>query len=280
MSEYSEVIEERDGYRVRLELDDSAERPYDDGAVPILQIDGGYYSGDTAEPFNKQAAGFESAYSRLGECATSSSHHREVFARYLRIFHGAVSVQEWNVGVSREYGYIGFDTAAWRASMGITDTERLAAENYLQEVAAWASGDVYGYIVEKYDADADDWYEITDGASWGFYGDEYASQAAREALQTALASTPKARLEYLRTQIDAECISQGELIELQGLAEHIEPGDVQLLEWAGVPEFPEEPETPSYWAAKLLDGLDHAELLTLSKAIERRLEVNLKHWND
>lgn len=49
----------------------------------------------------------------------------------------------------------------------------------------------------------------------------------------------RGRLEYLRSQIDKECISQGELLELQGLADFIEPGDVQLLEWAGVPEFPE-----------------------------------------
>lgn len=52
----------------------------------------------------------------------------------------------------------------------------------------------------------------------------------------------KQRLEYLRDQIDMECISTGELIELQGMAEFIDPGDVQLLEWAGVPEFEEEPE--------------------------------------
>lgn len=51
-------------------------------------------------------------------------------------------------------------------------------------------------------------------------------------------NSPAARLEYLRSQLDAECISMGELIELQGLAEHIAPGDVQLLEAAGVPEFP------------------------------------------
>ena len=50
----------------------------------------------------------------------------------------------------------------------------------------------------------------------------------------------RARLEYLRSQIDAECISLSELVELQNLVEFIEPGDVQLLEWAGVPEFPEE----------------------------------------
>lgn len=46
------------------------------------------------------------------------------------------------------------------------------------------------------------------------------------------------RLEYLRSQINAERISMSELSELQGLAEHIDPSDVQLLEWAGVPEFP------------------------------------------
>jgi hypothetical protein len=44
------------------------------------------------------------------------------------------------------------------------------------------------------------------------------------------------RLEELRTLIIEERISQGEIAELQGLAEYIEPGDVQLLEWAGVPE--------------------------------------------
>lgn len=44
------------------------------------------------------------------------------------------------------------------------------------------------------------------------------------------------RLEYLRGQIEAESISYEEIAELQGLAEFIEPGDVQLLEWAGVPE--------------------------------------------
>jgi len=50
----------------------------------------------------------------------------------------------------------------------------------------------------------------------------------------------KERLEYLRGEIEAECISYGEISELQSLAEYIEPGDVLLLEWAGVPEFPEQ----------------------------------------
>lgn len=52
-------------------------------------------------------------------------------------------------------------------------------------------------------------------------------------------TTVAERLEYLRGEIRAERISMGELIELQGLAEYIGPGDVELLEPAGVPEFPE-----------------------------------------
>ncbi|NLF98731.1 MAG: hypothetical protein GX565_01120 [Lentisphaerae bacterium] len=49
----------------------------------------------------------------------------------------------------------------------------------------------------------------------------------------------KARLRYLRREILAERISYEEIAELEGLAKHIEPSDVLLLQWAGVPEFHE-----------------------------------------
>jgi hypothetical protein len=45
------------------------------------------------------------------------------------------------------------------------------------------------------------------------------------------------RLEYLRGEIEAERISYEEIAELESLKEHINSGDVQLLEWAGVSEF-------------------------------------------
>jgi hypothetical protein len=44
------------------------------------------------------------------------------------------------------------------------------------------------------------------------------------------------RLEYLRQEIKAERISYGELCELQDLAAEIDPDDVLLREWAGLPE--------------------------------------------
>ena len=46
------------------------------------------------------------------------------------------------------------------------------------------------------------------------------------------------RLAYLRREIQAERISYMEIAELESLTEHIDPDDVLLLEWAGVPETP------------------------------------------
>lgn len=53
-------------------------------------------------------------------------------------------------------------------------------------------------------------------------------------------TTTNDRLEYLRGQLRAESMSWGELAELQSLAASIDPGDVELLEAAGVPEYPED----------------------------------------
>lgn len=58
--------------------------------------------------------------------------------------------------------------------------------------------------------------------------------------------TIKNRLEYLRGELRAERISWGELAELQDLAEHINPGDVELLEAAGVPEHSEDREAEAF----------------------------------
>jgi hypothetical protein len=47
---------------------------------------------------------------------------------------------------------------------------------------------------------------------------------------------PRQRLEYLRQEIRAERISYSELAELADLAPFIDERDVELLQWAGVPE--------------------------------------------
>lgn len=60
-----------------------------------------------------------------------------------------------------------------------------------------------------------------------------------------------ARLKYLKGEIQAERISYGEIAELVRLKDYIDRGDVELLEWAGVPEFEElESQSPTFFIPK------------------------------
>ena len=81
------------------------------------------------------------------------------------------------------------------------------------------------------------------GPRWNVRRERRADHLDPPELLTALrgyhmkAKTIKCRLEYLRQELRAERISFGELSELQSLAKHIDAGDVELLEVAGVPEM-------------------------------------------
>lgn len=77
-----------------------------------------------------------------------------------------------------------------------------------------------------------------------FLNDNYATEGGRSKIADMSDGkeflTPKTyakyRLEYLRGEIEHECISYGEIAELQSLVKFIPKDDVLLLEWAGVPE--------------------------------------------
>lgn len=75
------------------------------------------------------------------------------------------------------------------------------------------------------------------------------------------------RLASIRQSIEDESVSYGEIAELQSLVEHIDPGDILLLQWAGVPEFEEEHEgfDPSH-------GKDCEECLRIA-------EANYDYWH-
>lgn len=133
-------------------------------------------------------------------------------------------------------------------------------DGVIAEYEQWANGEVYIVAVEKrtrwarldqngepvFIADADiipitltTWEEV-ELIGGCYLDDDYtARQVAAEHFDIP---APTERLEYLRSQLRAESISYGELAELQSLVKHIDPGDVELLEAAGVPEFPTEKE--------------------------------------
>lgn len=195
MSDYSETVEENDNYRVRLEIDDSGEKPYDEGAVPILSRPFRYGNWEAVNDAADEFTGLLNAlYERFEE---------EQIERFLRIFLGAYSVR-WES--SENCRYVAFDTAAWREKVGLSDEwldhhemDRDAlAEGSLSEVISWANGEVYGYIVERKlttyttykdaetgetvkEVESEEWDQID--SCWGFYGHEYAEQEAKQALK-------------------------------------------------------------------------------------------------
>jgi hypothetical protein len=78
----------------------------------------------------------------------------------------------------------------------------------------------------------------------------------------------KERLEEIRTELDNESVSYGELAELQEMTEFIEEGDVQLLEAAGVPEFDD-----NIQEMELPDMLVETKEMTRSEVIEEYGEI-------
>lgn len=132
---------------------------------------------------------------------------------------------------------------------GRTEASRLGHKNtgLVTTTNGWNAGvRVSGYVGSD-DADTFDIY-MTAGSSGGVLRhlgtvklvDGVPTFTPNEFIPPVVGREIRERLEYLRGEIRAERISYGELAELQGLAEHIEPGDVELLEWAGVPEHEDE----------------------------------------
>ena len=175
---YSEVVETKGKFRASIIADEDAAVPDWDGMYPTLQIDNDNYS--VGPLLGEDALDFAVILSTF---VASSTHPLEVFERYLRIFHGTTKFATYNLGRSREYGYVAFDTAKWRESNGV-DADQVKEEELLSDVAAWASGDVWGVQVEKLvkwstddedveDQEMDEWVVVD--SVWGFYGREYLS---------------------------------------------------------------------------------------------------------
>lgn len=199
MSEYTEIVETRGDYRARIISEDGPSEPYNDGGSPILRLRWDRNWDDTW--YAEQITGITSHVvdSQIALAAGRWGSDTDTFERYLRIFHGTSAV-EWYDSRSDggDYVYVTFDTAAWREDVG-------APENSV-EMSEWRSyveGDVWCHVVEKRtvwvkapsdvnDPDAETmttWEEVEDTAVWGFYGHEWAEQAAREALNDVAPNT-------------------------------------------------------------------------------------------
>jgi hypothetical protein len=127
-------------------------------------------------------------------------HDFTIVASWLRIFHASVVLPLYWTGYdvpsagtadeapqAGDYAGVTFDTPETRRRGGwpndpasVAMPEALAAD--VATYAQWAEGEVYGYIVER----GEDGDQVD--SCWGHIGSEWAEEAAREALESAVAA--------------------------------------------------------------------------------------------
>ena len=181
-------------YRAEVVDDSYAYAPTNCGLAPTLR----YESYNDASPFdNDNTMTAEIAQhaidmaDALRKFTDSYGEPLETFKRYLHIFHGVEYRHIWEIeGGYRDASYISWATPGWIEACGITDLDRLAGENMLEEVESWRNGEVYGVIISErvtyvrtvdgqpiMSAEHIEWEEVD--SCYGFYGSDYAEDSAR-----------------------------------------------------------------------------------------------------
>jgi len=205
---YTDVVEERGEYRAKITIDTSPHEPKNEMGCPVLRIDSDGWRGsatvtDTGYGFGSTRANginLMSADDALEYCIRqrgSAVDGVEMFSRWLRVWHGGSAVG-YHLGYSREYGYCAYVTEAMVRN-GWGNTTGPVPEPELSEWEAYCDGDVYWISVERrllkrteyvtfddrHPVDADEaevWFEEADSVVGGYYGEQYAREAALEAL--------------------------------------------------------------------------------------------------
>jgi len=185
VSDNGEVIEERDGYRVCLKIEEGPEEPYDDFQSPLLRIDPHTFKVEHIQTGNARPTDdderIEEAVSHWG--TTPADSDWKLFEKYLRAYYGVTQIVTYR---SQDYWYVTYDSKSWRDAVGASE-----GSANLGEYKAWIEGEVYYWVIEKQVTWTTDdlppgtqaamrtWEHVDDCGS--YYGDEYAEQEARRA---------------------------------------------------------------------------------------------------
>ncbi|MEU7030076.1 hypothetical protein AB0A60_25765 [Streptomyces sp. NPDC046275] len=169
-------------FRVRLVRDEHPENPRNDDETlaHVITIDThlGHY-----HPVDKDGGPLAEAWERLKWNRRTGV---DTFMRYVSIMHDGIVLESSPERGPRSLWYVTGEEA--RAIDGGLLTEGYV-EAEMQEYEAWATGDVWGFVVEErvgWTRDDDPhqfmetWEPVDD--CWGFYGGPYARAQAREAL--------------------------------------------------------------------------------------------------
>lgn len=190
------IVKEEGDLRVKIVLDEYPDQPHDDGGCPVLRIDWRFGDVEHTGYGDHYDPGFRPA-DALGYFISQFDVTQgiEVFERYVRVFHEG-SVVEYGGG-ARGTTYVAFTTRTLARAWGVPDDQPVP-DVEISEWEAYLEGDVWGYVVEKkvtwqrLDSNGEPVFSVSPcfietweelDSCWGFYGEEYAVQAAEEALE-------------------------------------------------------------------------------------------------
>ena len=201
---YTDVVEERGEYRAVITIDTSPDKPENDFGCPVLRVESSGYGGGlvtstgygshSAKQDGIPAGGIDALQHFVSSHGWSDGI--DIFGRYLAIFHGGSikrrSGQQWD-----DPTYVAYVTERMvRDAWGFTGPVP-AAE--LDEWAAYCEGEVYFVTVQRrlirrtefvtFDDrhpveafETEEWWDEPDSTVGGYYGEQWAREAALEAL--------------------------------------------------------------------------------------------------
>lgn len=187
-------------FRARVTLDEYPDAPEHDFGCPVYGYEFRGYSADVDETPRyghesdiHSGIDFHAALMHFYNHADRFSEALETTDRWLRVFHGGglreISSTVWQ----GDPYYLTYDTRAMREFWGQTGEMLETSDPEATEWQSYIDGDVYGIDVERatsFDDDGEpDGWESLDQSCWGFYGEEYAKEAALEALKYEIEHT-------------------------------------------------------------------------------------------
>lgn len=186
-------------FRAVVERDDYAEAPEFECGCPVLRIDRGYHWGGLGDVEYGQESerndglplDITEVWGQMSDLADSRHDTIDLVDRYLRIFHGGGARIISSTIHRGGDDYLVYDTRAMREHWGQTGERLETSDPSAEEWQAYIDNEVYVIWVERADGFDEDgepisWTEVGDGPVGGFYGDDYAAEAAIEELESVI----------------------------------------------------------------------------------------------
>lgn len=187
------VTEEYRGYTIELQYDQDCPSPREcDNVAVLAQLSSDFVQPDVPGRCKERSCTLthNPLVDKLLQAWARYDRDAKTVERFARAYLKAVAVDWWDDPRSSSR-IVGIIQRAEPPERRYHDAEE-CLRSELKTFAQWADGDCYGYVITGPDG------KQIDDSCWGFIGDEWAWQTAKEAVDSNIAWVHKERAELYR----------------------------------------------------------------------------------